>query len=1186
MPPLDAGTVRGRPANENDPTTSMMMARLQRQPSNSAYLAAFLMSLAWVFGWAIIYSGTLLQQPPTEMVRSLALLLLPIGIIWTIAYLLWRAQQLRQVSEVLMHSAMRLIRPQDIAADGLTSIAQAVRSEVDLLVGGVEHAVQRATVLEDIVHKEIAAIERAFGGNEERIRGLVTGLENQRAALHQASMVVGNESAPMLARLESNTHNLDLVISNAQTTLARLEHGLKNSAVELGRSIDEVSQRAALAGSEIGGQTAQMERMSSMLVTELRTFSGHLQEQIQTLATAANQINSETSNFGRNVQGLETNVVSVLKQSVDHLTGVNAELVRTIDRVSQGSADKIRQAAEEMAEVVQGSSGNITYHLKSASSEIASLIERTSATAANQLEQGRDLVTQGLQNVAGDFLDKIARSRGDLINYVDQTSTQIVGSIDDAANRLGDRFAGASVQFLTGMDQTANQILSQLNSSGIGLAGKVEETTTRLFEQIGDKAALITSKLDDTSNGVFNRLEEQAEYVNTNMEETSNRIFGTLEQRANALGSNISDNALRVLNSIEMQSSDITGKLEKTSTFVAEKIDTASGLVHNRLETVGTDVVGQMQQTGNTISELLISTSGTISSHLKETSDIVARQMQESGIALAQNIESSGGLVTDRLISVSGEFIQKVGMAREDLFELLERSSSTLQTRLQDTTQQLNSKLDETSSTITDRVISVTNQLTGRLDNASTQLSGLLDSTENRIGTQLETATTELTALFTANTKMLTEQLDQTSTNVTNSFADTAVRVTQQVTAANTLMAKRLEDTSSEVATQLDSAGNSMFSRIENTARELGQRFDFATDLLEKVTGDISGRLSSTGEKFEQTLSTTSNTMVGNLDRASVAFQEGLAQTTMQISGRFEQDTGLLVDRIDRAVREFDTAANTSGAKLDEAHRKFSKHVEVANGYLADQLATSASTIDERLESVSMDLTGKLEVTGGKISERLEDVSELVEKSIEHFNTQMETVMSTRKSALDGLIDNAAKRVQEIDKVMNGYLGMIEESLASAESRSKEISKIIADQTSIAVGNLEQEIRRLEASSGGQITQASRVLREQHERAMAAMNEMLASTASDFQQTAQDMRITAQQVVKDIDSARADLKRAIFDLPEETKSNADAMRRVVADQIAALNTLADVVRRQSANVDFSGPGITSPRGGREPLPGK
>jgi hypothetical protein len=90
------------------------------------------------------------------------------------------------------------------------------------------------------------------------------------------------------------------------------------------------------------------------------------------------------------------------------------------------------------------------------------------------------------------------------------------------------------------------------------------------------------------------------------------------------------------------------------------------------------------------------------------------------------------------------------------------------------------------------------------------------------------------------------------------------------------------------------------------------------------------------------------------------------------------------------------------------------------------------------------------------------------------------------------------------------------------------------------------------------------------------MNQMMAETASGFQQTAQDMRVTAQQVVKDIEFARNELKRAIFELPDETRANADKMRQVVADQISALNALADVVKRQSGALDLSGPGIYMP----------
>jgi hypothetical protein len=48
---LEATPLRGRPANENDPGTSLMMSRLHRRPSYTAYYVAVPAILAWVFGW-------------------------------------------------------------------------------------------------------------------------------------------------------------------------------------------------------------------------------------------------------------------------------------------------------------------------------------------------------------------------------------------------------------------------------------------------------------------------------------------------------------------------------------------------------------------------------------------------------------------------------------------------------------------------------------------------------------------------------------------------------------------------------------------------------------------------------------------------------------------------------------------------------------------------------------------------------------------------------------------------------------------------------------------------------------------------------------------------------------------------------------------------------------------------------
>jgi hypothetical protein len=81
------------------------------------------------------------------------------------------------------------------------------------------------------------------------------------------------------------------------------------------------------------------------------------------------------------------------------------------------------------------------------------------------------------------------------------------------------------------------------------------------------------------------------------------------------------------------------------------------------------------------------------------------------------------------------------------------------------------------------------------------------------------------------------------------------------------------------------------------------------------------------------------------------------------------------------------------------------------------------------------------------------------------------------------------------------------------------------------------------------------------------------------------MREAAANVVREIEFARTELRRAVLELPAETRNSADAMRRVVSDQITALTALADVVKRQSSSLAMSGPGIYVPPEARR-SPGK
>jgi hypothetical protein len=338
-------------------------------------------------------------------------------------------------------------------------------------------------------------------------------------------------------------------------------------------------------------------------------------------------------------------------------------------------------------------------------------------------------------------------------------------------------------------------------------------------------------------------------------------------------------------------------------------------------------------------------------------------------------------------------------------------------------------------------------------------------------------------------------------------------------------------------------------------------------------------------DQFTQTLERAGGRMIDDLGKASNAFSEGLGQTSLQITGRLEQQSNQIAVELGQANRDLEETASATTRRLEESGAKFARHLENANNFLADQLSSAANTIDDRLESISVDLTSHLEAAGAKIFERLENATTAVQQSLDRFDGNMERVLSNRGDGLTHLVEALGNKAQDVDSMMRSYANVIQESLASVDARSAEIGRLAGQQASAVAASLEKELAKLESSSAAQISAAAKGLRDQHERAIAALNEMLAGTAKEFQQTAQDMRVTAQQVVTDIEAVRSELKRAIVDLPEETRANADAMRRVVADQITALNALADLVKRQSGGFDLSGPGFRAPSV-REPGSGK
>ena len=87
----------------------------------------------------------------------------------------------------------------------------------------------------------------------------------------------------------------------------------------------------------------------------------------------------------------------------------------------------------------------------------------------------------------------------------------------------------------------------------------------------------------------------------------------------------------------------------------------------------------------------------------------------------------------------------------------------------------------------------------------------------------------------------------------------------------------------------------------------------------------------------------------------------------------------------------------------------------------------------------------------------------------------------------------------------------------------------------------------------------------------------MSETAERFRQSVAEVRQMASEVQRQLDATRQELRRGVFELPEETNEAANAMRRVVSDQIKALKELTAVVTASGADFDVSEPAAASAR---------
>ena len=154
---------------------------------------------------------------------------------------------------------------------------------------------------------------------------------------------------------------------------------------------------------------------------------------------------------------------------------------------------------------------------------------------------------------------------------------------------------------------------------------------------------------------------------------------------------------------------------------------------------------------------------------------------------------------------------------------------------------------------------------------------------------------------------------------------------------------------------------------------------------------------------------------------------------------------------------------------------------------------------------------------------------------------------------------------------MTSFSALVEDAFTSAEKRARDIGTFLAEATQSVTSAITQQFDDVRSTTGKERERTAAALRSAYEQANSQMKEVFQSSLDGFRSSAEEMLGLSAKIQQELENTREELKRGALELPQETAAQTNAMRKVVDDQIRALNELTEIVTKSGRAFDVSEP---------------
>ena len=316
-----------------------------RRRGVTAYAVATMAAVGWFAFGVIAAVAGLAEQGAGAFVTSpqafavLGATAAPILLFYMMAFLANRSEEMRVTASAMTEIAQRLTEPEINATEGVVSIGQAIRREVAGMSEGIEQALERASELEVLVHREVSTLERSYTDHEAKIRSLFEELVAEREMLVAHSDRIRDE-------IEGAKAGLAELVAGLEATV---KAELQGATGEIGETFHAESRRIA-EDIRTSGQT--------LLTSFVTSGDGYVERMVE----RSRELEARLAETG---EAAASRVAEASQTQGEAVRGFVEALITALNDQSEATIAAVKSASETLVGSLQSEAGQTVESLRS-----------------------------------------------------------------------------------------------------------------------------------------------------------------------------------------------------------------------------------------------------------------------------------------------------------------------------------------------------------------------------------------------------------------------------------------------------------------------------------------------------------------------------------------------------------------------------------------------------------------------------------------------------------------------------------------------------------------------------------------------------------------------------------------------------------------------------------------------------